>query len=140
MARRDGLDSEANPIARWTIQQVEPTGERTFNAHGLLRFRGADHPLSLEVTFNGLKRHPLTLRRTAGFSARATLSRAALGLHKWSNMVGDAVQLQVEVEARRGRQRDDHRAGAADAGRPASAAEPTPPSEAEPSDAATQPS
>src|SRR5690606_11659555 len=105
MARRDGLDSEASPIARWTIQQVVPTGAQSFNAHGLLQFRGAEFPLSLAVTFNGLRRHPLTLRRTAGFSARATLSRAALGIEKWDSMVGDAVELQVEVEARRGARR-----------------------------------
>jgi polyisoprenoid-binding protein YceI len=107
MARGDGFDTADHPLARWTVQRIEPTGERAFNAHGLLHFRGGDHPLTLAVTFNRLARHPLTLRRTAGFSARATLSRTALGLDKWKSMVGDAVELQVEVEARRGRRRAD---------------------------------
>ncbi len=106
MARSDGFDSKAHPQARWTIEQVEPTGDNTFNAHGRLALRGENFPLTLAVRLNRLARHPLTLRRTAGFSARATLSRAALGMDKWKSMVGDAVELQVEVEARRGRIRD----------------------------------
>lgn len=138
MARGDSLDSEEHPIARWTIRQVEPTGARSFNAHGVLQFRGAEFPLSLAVTFNGLKRHPMTLRRTAGFSARATLSRAALGIDKWANMVGDAVELQVEVEARRGKRRngDAEHTDDADA---STEAESIPAPEQEHPDAATQP-
>lgn len=107
MARRDGFDSVAHPVARWTVQRVEPTGERSFNAHGLLLLRGAEYPLVLAVQFNGAKRHPLTLRRVAGFSARASLSRAALGFDKWKSMVGDTVELQVEVEAQRDRRAED---------------------------------
>ncbi|WP_248203987.1 YceI family protein [Pseudomarimonas salicorniae] len=107
MARSDSFDSERHPIARWSVRRVEPTGEHSFNAEGVLALRGGEYPLTLAVTFNGVRRHPLTFRRTAGFSARATLSRAALGMDKWKTMVGDAVELQVEVEARRGKRRAD---------------------------------
>lgn len=103
MARRDSFDSERHPLARWTLQRVEPLDERRFIAHGELELRGGRYPLSLDVRFNGERRHPLNLARVAGFSATATLSRAALGFDKWPTMVGDAVALQVEVEARRSR-------------------------------------
>jgi polyisoprenoid-binding protein YceI len=136
MARRDSLDSKDNPIARWAIQRVEASGAHTFNAHGRLRFRGAEFPLSLAVTFNGIKRHPMTLRRTAGFSARASLSRAALGIDKWEAMVGDVVELQVEVEARRG----TRRTGSGDSAEPGPETNPEsmPTPEQEHADAATQ--
>lgn len=106
MARGDSLDSEDHPVARWRIERIEPIGEDLFHAHGSLALRGASFPLTLSVRFNGLRRHPLTLRRTAGFSASAVLSRAALGIDKWKSMVGDEVKLEVEVEARRGKRRD----------------------------------
>jgi hypothetical protein len=36
-----------------------------------------------------------------GFSATATLSRAAFGADAWSSLVGDTVALRIEVEAHR---------------------------------------
>ncbi len=107
MARRDGFDSEAHPLARLTSTRIEPTGERAFTLHGELQLRGERFPIELQVQFNRLGRHPLTLRRTAGFSARATLSRAALGLDAWKRMVGDKVELRIEVEAMRKRRPAD---------------------------------
>lgn len=106
LARRDGFDSERHPQARWVVERVEPLDATRFIAHGQLHWRGGAFPLALNVQFNRLARHPLTLRRTAGFSATATVSRAALGLTAWKSMVGDAVELRVEVEARRGRRED----------------------------------
>ena len=103
LARRDGFDSERHPLARWVVERIEPLDPTRFIAHGRLHWRGGDFPLALNVQFNRLGRHPLTLRRTADFSATATVSRAALGLTAWKSMVGDAVELRVEVEARRGR-------------------------------------
>lgn len=112
MARRDGFDSEAHPLARFSSQRIEPAGDRAFVLHGELHLRGARYPLELQVQFNRLARHPLTLRRTAGFSARATLSRAALGLDAWKRMVGDEVELRIEVEATRKRRPADAKQGA----------------------------
>jgi polyisoprenoid-binding protein YceI len=40
-------------------------------------------------------------RRTAGFSATATLSRAAFGADAWTSLIGDQVTLRIEAEARR---------------------------------------
>ena len=62
----------------------------------------------MEVTLNALKRHPLPpFRRTAGFSATATLSRADFGIDAWKSVIGDRVELRLEVEATRTRKDDD---------------------------------
>ena len=54
----------------------------------------------MEVALNALKRHPLPpFRRTAGFSATALLSRSDYGITTWKSVIGDAVELQIEVEA-----------------------------------------
>ena len=59
--------------------------------------------VALDVQLNALKRHPLTLRRTAGFSASGTLRRSEFGMDAWRRLVGDEVELMIEVEAQRGR-------------------------------------
>jgi hypothetical protein len=56
---------------------------------------------------NALKRHPLTLKRTAGFSATATLSRKEFGMAAWKSVVGDEVRLIIEAEAVRSREDAD---------------------------------
>jgi polyisoprenoid-binding protein YceI len=70
---------------------------------GQLTLRGVSREVALDVKLNALKRHPMTLRRTAGFSATATLSRSAFGMDAWRNVVGDEVELMIEVEAIRRR-------------------------------------
>jgi hypothetical protein len=58
----------------------------------------------MDVTLNALKRHPLPpFRRTAGFSATATLSRAEFGIDAWKSVIGDSVELRIEAEAVRER-------------------------------------
>lgn len=91
------------PEARFVSTQVEKTGETTARITGELTLLGQVHPVILNATFNALKRHPLTLRRTVGFSATATLSRAAFGMDAWKNLVGDEVRVIIELEATRQR-------------------------------------
>jgi len=100
------LDADDQPTARFVSTRVEP-GEAaqpgTAKVFGQLTLRGVSRDVVLDVQLNALKRHPLTLRRTAGFSATATLSRSDFGMTAWRRLVGDEVQLMIEVEATRGR-------------------------------------
>lgn len=103
------LDAQDQPSARFVSTRVEPgepgeSGESgTAKVLGQLTLRGVSREVALDVRLNALKRHPLTLRRTAGFSATATLSRSDFGITAWRRLVGDEVQLMIEVEAVRGR-------------------------------------
>ncbi|WP_082113009.1 YceI family protein [Pseudoxanthomonas suwonensis] len=99
---RNLLDAQRWPEARFVSTRVEPLAPDRFIVHGQLTLRGVTHEVPLEVTFNALKRHPLPpFRRTAGFSATATLSRAAFGIDAWPSTIGDRVELRIEVEATR---------------------------------------
>jgi polyisoprenoid-binding protein YceI len=100
MQRRDAFDSEHHPLARFRSITIEPIDAQHARVHGELSLRGQTAPVTLEVRLNRVARNPLTLRRTAGFSASATLSRSAFGMNAWRT-VGDAVQLRIEVEALR---------------------------------------
>ena len=53
----------------------------------------------MAVTLNALRRHPLTFRKTAGFSATGSLRRSDFGMTSWKNLVGDDVRLVIEAEA-----------------------------------------
>lgn len=112
------LDGERHPEAHFVSTRVEPIVDagtdqagtdpagtdpvRNADAHvcGELTLRGVTRPLCLQVTLNALKRYPLPpFRRTAGFSATTTLSRADFGIDAWSSLIGDEVQLRIEAEA-----------------------------------------
>ncbi|CAD0320871.1 YceI family protein [Xanthomonas sp. WHRI 8391] len=106
---RNLLDAERFPDAHFVSTQVVASGENHAKVTGNLTLHGVTRPVTLDVTLNALKRHPLPpFRRTAGFSATATLSRAEFGIDAWKSMIGDSVELRIEAEAvREGRAEDD---------------------------------
>jgi polyisoprenoid-binding protein YceI len=95
------------PEASFVSTRVESTGENTAQVTGDLTLHGVTQPVTLTVTLNALKRHPLTFKKTAGFSATATLSRKAFGMTAWSSLVGDDVHLIIEAEAHRSKEPAD---------------------------------
>ena len=100
------LDGKRHPDARFVSQTVDAIDADHARACGELTLRGVTAPVCLDVTFNALKRHPLPpFRRTAGFSATATLSRKAFGITAWPTVIGDEVRLLIEAEAVRGQPR-----------------------------------
>ena len=105
---RTFFDAEKFPEARFVSTRVVPEGDGA-SVTGDLTLHGVTQPVTLKVKLNALARHPLTFRRTAGFSATGTLSRKAFGMDKWEKLVGDEVRLILEVEATR-----DKDAGEAD--------------------------
>ena len=97
------LDAAGQPEARFVSTRVESTGENQARVTGQLTLRGVSREVVLDVRLNALKRHPITLRRSAGFSATARLSRRDFGITAWPNVIGDEVELLIEAEAIRDR-------------------------------------
>lgn len=97
------LDAEGQSEARFVSTGVEATGEGRARVTGQLSLRGVSRELVLDVRLNALKRHPVTFRRSAGFSASARLSRRDFGITTWPNVIGDEVELMIEAEAIRDR-------------------------------------
>ena len=100
---RTFFDAARFPEARFVSTQVEPRGADAALVSGDLTLHGVTRPIQLQVRLNRLARHPLTFRRTVGFSATATLSRKDFGMDNWRSLVGDEVRLLLEVEATRER-------------------------------------
>jgi polyisoprenoid-binding protein YceI len=101
------LDTARFPTATFVSTRIEPVDGEHASVHGTLTLHGVSKEVKLDVTLNALKRHPLPpFRRTAGFSATATLSRADFGIDAWKSVIGDQVELRLEVEATRTRKGD----------------------------------
>lgn len=98
---RTFFDASKFPEAHFLSTRVQSTGPKTARVTGKLTLHGVTRPVTLEATLNALGRHPLTLRRTVGFSATATLSRKDFGMDAWKSLIGDEVRLIIEVEAER---------------------------------------
>lgn len=99
---RNLLDAENHPVARFVSSTVTARDDTRAEVCGELTLRGATRPICLDVTVNAVERHPMPpFRRTAGFSATATLNRSDYGIDAWSSMIGDEVELRIEAEATR---------------------------------------
>jgi polyisoprenoid-binding protein YceI len=96
---RTFFDATRFPTAHFVSTRVERGEGDHARITGELTLHGVTAPLVLDAELNALRRHPLTFKRTAGFSARGQLSRKAFGMHAWERVVGDAVTVLVEVEA-----------------------------------------
>jgi polyisoprenoid-binding protein YceI len=105
---RTFLDAGDQPTARFVSTRVEAGEPGRARVFGQLSLRGISREVVLDVKLNALKRHPLTLRRTAGFSATATLRRSDFGMDAWRRLVGDEVELVIEAEATRRRAEPPH--------------------------------
>lgn len=96
------LDSGRHPVAGFRSLRIEALDADRARIHGELSLRGATRAVVLDAVRNAERRHPLPpFRHTVGFSATATLSRAAFGSTAWGSMIGDAVEVRIELEATR---------------------------------------
>jgi polyisoprenoid-binding protein YceI len=131
------LDTARFPTASFVSSRIEAVDPTHARVCGTLTLHGVARDQCLDVTFNQLRRDPVPpFRRTAGFSATATLKRSDFGIDAWKSMIGDEVELRIEVEAVRDGDVldtiDAHPAPEAIPVPPADDSAPAPPDESEP--------
>jgi polyisoprenoid-binding protein YceI len=100
----DFLDARAHPTMTFTAVGAERTGERTFAVSGELELNGTKRPLALEATWNKSAPYPIGDRADVmGVSLRGSLKRSEFGMAYGvaNDLVGDDVEIIVELEARR---------------------------------------
>jgi polyisoprenoid-binding protein YceI len=93
------LNAAQFPTMEFRSTSVRLVSETRAEVTGELTLLGQTHPLVLDVTLNRIADAPNNQRRTAGFSATGELSRAAWGLTTATNLIGDAVSIQIEALA-----------------------------------------
>lgn len=100
----DFLDTERHPRMHFVAAGAQRTGERTFEIEGQLELRGTTRPITLHATWNKSAEYPIGDRaQVLGVSARGRLSRSEFGMTYGvaNDLVGDEVEIIVEIEARR---------------------------------------
>lgn len=99
----DFFDAEAHPTMTYRTTEVSHSGDG-FNVDGELTIKGVTRPVTLNVDFNGIAPDPWGGTRI-GLSAQGEITRSDFGisfnmpLEGGGVMIGDKVQLLIEVEA-----------------------------------------
>ena len=87
------------PTMTFKSTAIEKTGEKTANITGDLTLLGVTKPVVLATTFNNQAKHPFSGKDTIGFSATTRIQRSDFGMNESIPMVGDEVEIRLEVEA-----------------------------------------
>ncbi|TXK62653.1 YceI family protein [Alkalisalibacterium limincola] len=124
MLARGFFDERNHPEVRFRSTRVEPLGDGAAMIHGDLSIAGTTRAVSLSARLNEAGRNPVNFRRTVGFSATTRLDRREFGLDRYPNVIGNEVEVIIELEATRGRITGD-----VEAAGPAAADRPVPPEE-----------
>ena len=93
------FNSGVNKSITFTSTSVKMTGPKTADVAGELSFLGVKKPLTLKATINGgMKEQPFSKKPGVGFSAVGTLKRSDFGMTHLIPMIGDEVQIIMEIE------------------------------------------
>lgn len=92
------LNSAQYPEIKFVSTRVERLTGNTGKVHGDLTLHGVTKPVSLDVTLNGAKTHPMLGGGALGFSATTKFNRSDFGVKNMVPMVGDEVTVLIEAE------------------------------------------
>jgi polyisoprenoid-binding protein YceI len=95
---KDWFDAEAFPKASFVSDSIDVGDGLHGTVTGQLTLHGVTRPVTLAVTFNGVGGDLIPFVTRMGFSANTTIKRSDFGLTRFPGLVGDEVQLLVEVE------------------------------------------
>lgn len=93
------LNIAANPSITFTSTAIERTSENTGKIMGELTMNGQTLPVVLDATLNAAGENPISTKQTLGISATAELVRSDWGVDAFAGPLGDAVSVQIELEA-----------------------------------------
>ena len=92
------LEANKFPTATFVSTKVEPGAGQTGKVYGDFTLHGVTKPVVLDVTFNGVGSGFVPGSVKTGFSASTTIKRSEFGVTKYVPLIGDDVQLNIEVE------------------------------------------
>lgn len=99
LLREDFFDASRHRRLCLRSTRVERLDDKRGRLHGELTIRGETQPAVFDFTLNDLRRYSLSFKRRLGISARAELSRSAFGMTRDKTLIGDAVEVLIELEA-----------------------------------------
>jgi polyisoprenoid-binding protein YceI len=100
------------PHITFTTERYEPISDLLGKLQGQVTIRGITKPLTLDVTINGAKEHPMSGKAVIGVSASGYVNRSDFDLDRFIPVVADRVEIAIEAEFTAGSS-DSSRAAAA---------------------------
>lgn len=97
----DFLEAPKYNTINFKSTSLVKTSATTGVLKGNLTFHGVTKPVDLIVNFNGATTNPFSKKNQLGFSARGSIKRSDFGVVKYIPLVGDQVNLIIEVEAQK---------------------------------------
>ena len=98
MRGADFLDTENHPEMTFKSEMIEIQSNNTGRIHGQLTLLGITKPVVLDVTHNRSGKHAFNNKYVSGFSATARLARSEWGMEYALPLIGDEVEIRIEVE------------------------------------------
>jgi polyisoprenoid-binding protein YceI len=95
------LDVSKFPTARYVGKSVEKKGDKDGVIHGDLTLHGVTKPVDVEFALNRIGNDPYKFKQKAGFSAKATVKRADFGITRYTEVIGENIELRFEIEGLR---------------------------------------
>lgn len=96
----DWFNATEFPEITFVGKEFKQTGEKTGSIQGDLTIAGVTQPATLDVVFNKEGENPWDKSHVVGFSARTKVKRSDFGMKSALGMIGDEVQLYIEIEGR----------------------------------------
>lgn len=94
----DWFDAGSFPTARFESTVITVTGDTTGAMTGSLTLNGVTQEVRLDVTFNGGGRDRLRGAYVVGFKAEGRISRADFGVDRFSGVIADEVEIEIQAE------------------------------------------
>lgn len=100
----DFFDVENYPNMTFVGKEVKKTGESEYDVTGDLTIKGTTKEVTVDVTYEGQSKDPMSGNIVAGFSGQTTVNRKEFGL-TWNAtletggvLVGEDVRINIEME------------------------------------------
>jgi polyisoprenoid-binding protein YceI len=92
------LDAEKYPEMRFKSTKVTVLPDSTLHVEGELTLHGVTKPIMLHAKLNKQGPNPFDKRPTVGFSATGSLMRNEFGITNLIPIIGDEVEITIDVE------------------------------------------
>ncbi len=94
----DWFDAARYPLARFESYGLKLTSETQAEIDGELTLKGRTQPVVIRAKLNGSAYDPLRGADIVGFSAILPISRSAFGVDKYSGLLADEVEIEIQAE------------------------------------------
>lgn len=92
------FDGEKHNAIKFKSSKFEAVGGDRYKLTGEVTLRGVTKPMTWDVTFNGGLYNSWAQAHAVGFSAKGLIKRSEFGMKELLPMIGDDVEVLVEVE------------------------------------------